>query len=81
MRTVTHRELRNQSAAILRDVQAGQRIVVTCNGTPVAELTPVSRRRFVPRTIIAHAARTAPRIDSTRFRADLDEVVEPLIDV
>ena len=81
MRAITQRELRNQSAAILRDVQAGQRIVVTCNGTPVAELTPVSRRRFVPRTIIMHAARTAPRIESSRFRADMDEVVDPHVDV
>lgn len=46
-----------------------------------AELTPVSRRRFVSRTIIANAARTAPRIESTRFRADVDEVVDPHVDV
>lgn len=49
--------------------------------SPVAELTPVSRRRFVPRTIITHAARTAPRIESSRFRADVDEVVDPHVDV
>ena len=34
MRTITQRELRNESAAILRDVQAGQSIIVTRNGTP-----------------------------------------------
>lgn len=49
--------------------------------SPAAELTPVSRRRFVSRTIIANAARTAPRIESTRFRADMEKVVDPHVDV
>ena len=81
MRIISQRELRNQSAAILRDVQAGQSMIVTRNGTPVAELRPVSRRRFVPRAVLAQAARSAPRIDATRFRADLDALVEPYVDV
>ena len=51
MRTITQRELRNESAAILREVQAGQSRIVTRNGTPVAELKPVSPRRFVPRAV------------------------------
>ena len=38
MRTINQRQLRNESAAILRDVQAGQHMIVTRNGTPVAEL-------------------------------------------
>ena len=61
MRRITQRQLRNDSAAILRDVQAGQSLIVTRNGTPVAELKPVSPRQFVPRDAIAQAARTAPR--------------------
>ena len=81
MRRITQRQLRNDSAAILRDVQAGQSLIVTCNGTPVAELKPVSPRRFVPRSAIAPAARTAPRIDAGRFRSDLDALVDQSIDV
>ena len=81
MRVISQRELRNQSAAILRDVQAGQSMIVTRNGTPVAELRPVSRRRFVPRAVLAQAARSAPRIDAARFHADLDALVEPYVDV
>ncbi|PYY19542.1 MAG: prevent-host-death protein, partial [Acidobacteria bacterium] len=34
-RIITQRELRNQSAAVLREVEAGRTIVVTRNGTPV----------------------------------------------
>ncbi len=48
MRTITQRQLRNESAAVLRDVQAGQSLIITRNGTPVAELRPVAQRRFVP---------------------------------
>jgi prevent-host-death family protein len=76
-RTISQRELRNDSGAILREVQAGQTIVVTRNGVPVAELRPVPPRRFAPRELLAEAARRAPRIDSARFRADLDAVVDP----
>ena len=75
-KTITQRELRNDSGAVLREVQAGQTLVVTRNGVPVAELRPVPPRRFVPRTVIADAARRAPRVDAARFRADLDTVVD-----
>ena len=81
MRTITQRQLRNDSAAILREVQAGQSLIVTRNGTPVAELRPVSPRRFVPREAIAEAARVAPRIDAARFRSDLDRFVDTFVDV
>lgn len=79
-RVITQRELRNQSAAVLRDVQAGQTIIVSRNGVPVAELRPIQRRRFVSRAVIAEAAARAPRIDSGRFRADLDEVIDQSVD-
>jgi prevent-host-death family protein len=42
------RELRNQSAAVLREVEAGQTIIVSRNGMPVGELRPIRRRHFVP---------------------------------
>ncbi len=75
-KTITQRELRNDSGAVLREVQAGQTLVVTRNGVPVAELRPVPPRRFVPRAVIVDAARRAPRVDATRFRADLDTAVD-----
>lgn len=81
MRTITQRQLRNDSGAILREVHAGEYLTVTRNGTPVAELRPVAARRFVPRAAIKAAAGTAPRIDSERFRADLDALVIQDIDV
>lgn len=78
-RQISQRDLRNNSGAVLREVQAGETVVVTRNGTPVAELRPVGLHRFVPRATIAAAARRAPRIDATRLRADLDAVVDQSI--
>lgn len=79
-RVITQRELRNDSAAILREVQAGQTIIITRNGVPVAELRPIQPRRFVPRAVIAEAAARAPRVDAGRFRADLDAVIDQSVD-
>jgi prevent-host-death family protein len=39
--TVGVRELRNQVAAVLRRAQNGDRVIVTVDGRPVAQLTPV----------------------------------------
>lgn len=79
-RTISQRELRNDSGAILREVQAGQTITVTRNGVPVAELRAVPQRRFLLRSVIAEAARRAPRVDGDRLRADLDAVVDQSVD-
>jgi prevent-host-death family protein len=79
-RTITQRELRNESAAVLREVEAGRTIIVTRNGTPVAELRPLRPHRFVPRGVIAHAAERAPRVDAARFREDVDAVIDQRID-
>jgi prevent-host-death family protein len=75
-RTITQRELRNDSGAVLREVQGGQTIIVTRNGVPVAELRPLPPRSFVPRAVIAESAKRATRVDVRRLRADLDAVVD-----
>jgi len=79
-KTISQRELRNDSARVLREVQAGQTMIVTRGGVPVAELRPVPPRRYVPRSIIADAARRAPRMDLSTLRADLDRIVDPSFD-
>ena len=40
-RTISHRELRNNSGEILRAVAAGESFTITNNGAPVAVLSPV----------------------------------------
>jgi prevent-host-death family protein len=47
---VPQRQLRNETAALLRRVEAGERLTITVHGHPVAELAPVqARATFVPR--------------------------------
>jgi prevent-host-death family protein len=77
-KVIAQRELRNQNAAVIAAVAAGESFVITRNGTPVAELRPigVERRRFVPKTELSAAAAGSPRIDAARFRADQERLVE-----
>jgi prevent-host-death family protein len=51
MTVVASRDLRNHTAEILRRVADGDRVTITVNGAPVAELAPVSstRRPSMPR--------------------------------
>jgi prevent-host-death family protein len=43
------RDLRNDVSAVLRRVEAGERLRVTVSGRPVAELVPLPKRpRFIP---------------------------------
>ena len=79
-RVITQRELRNDSARVLREVEAGETLLIARGGVPVAELRPARPRRFVPRATIAIAAMRAPRVDFARLRRDLDAVVDPSSD-
>jgi len=74
-REVTQRELRNDSGEIMRQLDRGEAFVVTRNGVPVGELTPLRRHRFVTAEAAVAMFRTAPSVDHDRFRADLDEIV------
>jgi prevent-host-death family protein len=75
-RTITQRELRNESGEIMRRLEAGESFIITRNGAPVGELHPVRRRTFVDTEVLLEAFRGAPRIDRHRLRADLDAVVD-----
>jgi len=50
-RTISHRELRNNSGEVLRAVAAGETFIVTNNGEPVAELGPVQRQPYSGLTV------------------------------
>ena len=71
---ITQRELRNDSGEIMRRLDRGERFVVTRNGTPVAELAPLRRHRFVSTDAVLQAFRAAPSVDVVALRADLDSV-------
>ena len=52
MALISQRELRNDSGSIMRRVAAGESFVVTSNGLPVAELTPLRSTRPGPATFV-----------------------------
>lgn len=75
-REISQREFRNDSGKIMRELDKGQVFLVTRNGVPVGELTPLRRSQFVAAEEVAEAFRAAPSIDYQTLRADLDAVVD-----
>ena len=57
---VSARDLRNHTAAILRRVEAGERLQVTVSRRPVAELVPVRRSAWVSGAAFGQVLRAAP---------------------
>ncbi len=73
------RELRNDSAGILRQVEAGRSFLITVAGREVAQLGPVaSRSRFGSKSALEAILREAPLDD--QFMRDIDDVVGQRID-
>jgi prevent-host-death family protein len=70
---VATRELRNKTADLLRRVKAGESMVITVRGKPVADLVPHNSgsRWLTPSDILA--IREVTDADPT-FRADLDRL-------
>ncbi|EQD50323.1 prevent-host-death family protein [mine drainage metagenome] len=75
---IPQRDLRNQNAAIMAAVAAGQSFVITRHGTPAADPRPIGaeRRTLVPRARIVEVAAGTPRIDAEVFRADLERLAD-----
>ena len=74
---VSVRELRNHTAEVLRRVEAGQRLRVTVDRRPVAELAPLPARDvWVPRERVLDALVQA----DAGLRHDLDESLPDTID-
>ena len=79
-REITQRELRNASGEIMRRLDDGESFVVTRNGVPVGELSPLRRHRFVRSDTAIALFRHAPSVDLGKLRDDLDRVVSQDLD-
>lgn len=75
-RRITQRELRNNSGSIMRALDKGKTFIVTRNGVPVGELTPIRQRAFVPSENVLAAFAGAPRVARARFRRDVDAFID-----
>jgi prevent-host-death family protein len=59
MTDVSSRELRNRTADVLRRVEAGERVRISVNRRPVAELVPLERPRWTSGAAIERIVREA----------------------
>lgn len=76
MREVTVRELRNHGGRVIDKVQAGERLTITRDGHPVAELRPLPRVGPDPETLLQRW-RHLPHVDPARLRDDIDSLIDP----
>lgn len=60
----------------MRALGRGETFVVTRNGVPVGELTPIRQRQFVSAQAAVAVFTGAPEIDGERFRADIDDLLD-----
>jgi prevent-host-death family protein len=73
MKVITQREFRNNSAAVMDAVEAGEVFRVTRNGVEVAELRPVGRRRRLTAEELVARHRKLPRVDHARMQREADD--------
>lgn len=79
MADVSSRDLRNHTADVLRRVEAGERVRISVNRRPVAELVPLDRPRWasgaaIERVIQEASADAALADDLAAIRG---QVIEP----
>lgn len=69
------RDLRNKGGDLLARVQAGERLIVTKSGRPVAEVAPLRGRALNRKELLARW-RKVPQVDASALREDLEEIVD-----
>lgn len=86
MTEISQRQLRNDSGEILRRVEAGEVLVVTRRGVPVADLVPhradrrLGPRRSVPSKDVQAAFVILPPWDVAAFEAEQRELDDAVSD-
>jgi prevent-host-death family protein len=72
MKTIPQRELRNRVSGVLRQVEAGERMRITVDGRPVADLVPIEgvRRKFVSQDELLDLLARAPL--DRKFSRDIE---------
>ena len=76
MERVTIRDLRNRGGDIVDRVAAGERLTVTRDGKPVAELRPIPSGPLSAAVLI-ELWRRLPDVDARAMRDDIDAAVDP----
>ncbi|HET6998990.1 MAG TPA: hypothetical protein VFI03_10395 [Solirubrobacterales bacterium] len=79
-RNVSIRELRNSTSSVVAELQAGERLTLTVNRRPVADILPHTEERdpWVPSSELRRIVRDAPA--DTGLLDDLDDVRGAVLD-
>jgi antitoxin (DNA-binding transcriptional repressor) of toxin-antitoxin stability system len=72
MKSISQRELRNGSAAVMDAVERGEVFRITRNGVAVAELRPMAGESFVAAGAVKKALVGLPPGDHAKLRAEAD---------
>ncbi|WP_326545328.1 type II toxin-antitoxin system prevent-host-death family antitoxin [Mycolicibacterium sp. ND9-15] len=75
MATVTVRDLLDGGEELLRRVEHGESVVVTRDGTPVAELRPLRRPSVSPVELVRRR-KNLPRVNPDAVRRDIDNAID-----
>jgi prevent-host-death family protein len=85
MSEVPSRDLRNDTAGVLRRVENGDDVVITVKGRPVAALVPIqrARRRWIRRAELVERLRISQadpglRADLARLAGDTTDDLGPI---
>jgi prevent-host-death family protein len=78
MAEVTVRDLRNHGGRVIDRVARGERVTITRDGTPVAELRPYLASKLSAETLLLRW-KHLPVIDPSTLRSDLDEAFDSRI--
>jgi antitoxin (DNA-binding transcriptional repressor) of toxin-antitoxin stability system len=73
MQVITQREFRNNSAAVMDQVEAGEIFHITRNGVEIAELRPLPRKRRLSADELVAKHRRLPSVDHAEMRREADE--------
>jgi len=76
MAEVTIRELRNRGGEVVDRVAAGERLTVTRDGRPVAELRPY-RSTPLSAAVLLRRWRRLQGLDAGLLRTELDALIDP----
>ena len=75
MADVTVRDLRNHGGDVIDRVLAGERITITRDGRPVAELRPLGRTPLTAEVLLERWSRL-PALDPEGLRRDIDAILD-----
>lgn len=75
MQKVTIRELRNHGGEVVNRVQAGESLLITRAGQPVAELRPVRRPGLSGKQLLKRW-RHLQTVDGKALRRELDSILD-----